>query len=165
MIRFLIIGVVLVSILGCGEKTEEKAAEKIMEKAIESQIEGKAQVNIDGDDIKIKTDDGEISISSGDSAKLPSGFPEDIFLYNKADLNASMTLPQGFQLGFESKDAPSKISEAYLKEMTAAGWSKEMSVDMGNQMMLGFTKEGRTVNVVIASNEDKTQIGLTVQKE
>jgi hypothetical protein len=167
MMRLLIIGAILLSILGCGEKSEEKAAEKIMEKAIESQMDGKAQVDIDGENIKIKTADGEMTVTAGKSAKLPSGFPEDVFLYEDADLNSVMTMPQGYQLGFESKDAPSKISDAYLKEMTAEGWSKEMSMDMGNQMMLGFKKNERMVNVVTASNEDEkmTHIGLTVQKE
>jgi hypothetical protein len=151
--------------LGCGEKSEEKTAETIMEKAIESETGGKAEVDIKGESIHIKTKDGEMRMTSGKSVKLPSGFPEDIFIYGDADLNTSMELPEGYNLNFQSKDDPSKISDVYLKEMTAKGWSKEMSMDMGNQKMLVFKKKERMVNVMIAPNEDMTHINLSVQKE
>ena len=163
--RYIILFVVLIVILGCGEKAEEKAAEKIMEKVIASNIGDKATVDIEGENIQIKTKDGTMRITSGESAELPSGFPKDIFLYDNADLNSSMALPEGYTLSFQTKDDPLKVSETYLKEMAANGWSKEMSMDMGEQKMLGFQKEQRVVNVIISPDEDATRIGLTVQKE
>jgi hypothetical protein len=49
--------------------------------------------------------------------------------------------------------------------MAANGWSQEMSMDMGEQKMLGFKKEQWVVNIIISPDEDATRIGLTAQKE
>ena len=76
-----------------------------------------------------------------------------------------MELPQGFNLMFQTKDDPSNISEAYLTEMEEEGWSKEMSMDMGGSKMMVFKKDERMVNVTITSDEEVTQIALSVAKE
>ena len=139
--RHIILLLTIIGMLGCGEKTEEKTAETILEKAIESKTGGETNVDIKGENVRIKTKDGEMKMSSGSSAKIPAEFPKDIFLYD-ADLNTSMELPEGYNLTFQTKDDASKISDAYLEEMTQKGWSKEMSMDMGNQKMLVFKKSG-----------------------
>ena len=104
-------------------------------------------------------------MTAGDSVKLPAGFPRDVFLYKGADLNTAMELPEGFNLLFQTKDDPSKVSEAYLTEMEAKGWSREMTMDIGGRKMMVFKKDERIANVSIASHEEMTQITLTVAKE
>jgi hypothetical protein len=65
----------------------------------------------------------------------------------------------------QTKDDSSKVSEAYLDEMRAKGWSKEMSMDMGGRKMLVFKKDERMAHVTITTDEEMTQIGLTLAKE
>ena len=163
--RYFIMFAAIMVMFGCGKKAEEKAAEKITEKAIESSMGGNAEVDIKENSVRIQTKEGEMTMTAGDSVKLPADFPKDVFLYKGADLNTAMELPQGFNLVFQTKDDASRVSEAYLAEMEAKGWSKEMSMDMGGQKMLAFKKDERGVNVSIASDEEMTQISLTVAKE
>lgn len=163
--RYFIMVAAMMLMFGCGEKTEKKAVEKMAEKAIESNMGGNAEVDIDDNSLRIQTKEGEMTMTSGDSVKLPANFPKDIFLYKGADINTAMELPEGFNLMFQTKDDTSKVSETYLAEMEAKGWSKEMSMDMGSRKMLVFTKDERIVNVSIASQDEMTQITLTVAKE
>jgi hypothetical protein len=163
--RYFIMFISVMVVFGCGEKAEEEAAEKMAEKAIESSFEGEAKVDIGKESIRIETEGGEMTVTSGDSAKLPGDFPEDVYIYKGADLNTAMELPEGFNLMFQTKDDSSKVSEAYLTEMEGKGWSKEMTMDMGGRKMMVFKKDERIVNVSIASQEEMTQIALTVAKE
>ena len=114
--------VIALLMFGCGEKSEKMAAEKIAEKAIESNIGGDAKVDIEKESIRIETGKGDMTMTAGDSAKLPANFPEDVFLYKDADLKMAMELPQAFNLSFETSDAVSKVSETYLAEMKKKGW-------------------------------------------
>ena len=163
--RYFIMFAAIMVMFGCGEKSEEKATEKAMEKIIESNMGGNAEVDIEKNSLRIQTEEGEMTMTAGDSAKLPADFPKDVFLYKGADLSTAMEHPEGFNLMFQTKDDPSKISEAYLTEMEAKGWSKEMTMDMGGRKMMVFKKDERMANVSIASDEGTTQITLTVVKE
>ncbi len=163
--RYFIILAAIILIFGCGEKGGEKVAEKVMEKAIESNTGGKATVDMEENSLRIQTDEGEMTMTAGDSAKLPADFPKDIFLYKGADLNTAVELPTGFNLMLQTKDDSTKVSEAYLDEMRAMGWSKEMSMDMGGRKMLVFKKDERMAHVTITTDEEMTQIGLTLAKE
>lgn len=167
--RFLVLMMTLLMfallMFGCGEKSEKMAAEKIAEKTIESNIGGDAKVDIEKESIRIETEKGNMTMTAGDSAKLPANFPKDVFLYKDADLKMAMEFPQAFNLSLETNDAISKVSETYLAEMTEKGWQKKMDMDMEGQKMMAFNKEERTVNLVITSDQAKTQIALTVATE
>ena len=163
--RYLIILAAMMVMFGCGEKAGEKAAEEMAEKAIESSFDGEAEVDIKKDSVRIETEEGEMTMSMGDSVKLPADFPEDVFMYKGAELSMAMEHPQGFNLSLQTKDDTSKVSEVYLAEMTAKGWTKEMSMDMGGQKMMSFKKDERGVSVMISSDEEMTQINLTVAAE
>jgi hypothetical protein len=162
--RYFIMFAAVMVMFGCGKKAEEKAAEKMAEKAIESSMGGNAEVDIEKDGLRIKTGEGEMTVTSGDSAKLPDDFPEDVYLYKGAKLKTAMKLPEGFNLMFQTKDDPSKVSEAYLDGMEAKGWSKETSMDMGGRKMMVFKKDERIGNVSITSHAEMTQIALTLTK-
>ena len=163
--RYFIMFAAIMVVFGCGEKGAEKAAEEVMEKAIESNMGGNAEVDIEKESLRIQTEEGEMTMTAGDSVKLPADFPRDVFLYKGANLSTAMELPEGFNLLFQTKDDPSKVSEAYLTEMEAKGWSKEMTMDIGSRKMMVFKKDERIANVSIASHEEMTQITLTVAKE
>ena len=70
----LIIIILSTLLTGCGarQKMEEKIAEKIIEQAV-----GDADIDIDGDEITIKTEDGDVSFGSTEwpdselSGKIP----------------------------------------------------------------------------------------------
>jgi hypothetical protein len=76
----------------------------------------------------------------------------------------AMEVPKGYSLRFTTEDDMSKASEWYLNEMINNGWTKEASMDMGDQTMLVFKKGERGVNLVISHDNDQTRISLTSVK-
>ena len=99
--RYFIMFAAILVMFGCGEKGEEKAAEEVMEKAIESNMAGNAEVDIEENSLRIQTEEGEMTMTAGDSVQLPADFPRDVFLYKGAVLNTTMELPGGFNLILE----------------------------------------------------------------
>lgn len=65
------------------------------------------------------------------------------------------------QASFSGAMAPDKIVEFYKKEMTARGWQPNLKVQ-GGGAMLAYSKEGKTVLVGIAKQENETLLTLTV---
>jgi hypothetical protein len=165
--RILICLMVLVLMIGCGgsEKAEEKDADKVAEKAIEAHTGKAADLDIDKEHMRIQTKDGEMSITSGKSAKIPDNFPKDIPLYKGLALDMAMEVPNGYSLSYTTKDDMSKVSQWHLNEMTSQGWTKEASMEMGDKRMLVFKKGERGVNLVISADTDQTRISLTSMKE
>jgi hypothetical protein len=163
--RYFILFISIMVMFGCGKKAGEEAAEKLAEKAMESSFDGKAKVDIEKGSVQIETEKGKMTMTTGDSVKLPADFPEDVLVYKGAKLSMAMEHPQGFNLNLQTKDDMSKVSEVYLAEMTAKGWIKEMSMDMGGQKTMAFKKDERSVSVMISPNEDMTQITLIVAAE
>lgn len=165
--RYLICLLVWVLMAGCScsEKAEESIAEKAIEKAIEAQTGEKADIDVDKESMRIKTKDGEMTMTAGKSAKLPDNFPKDIPLYGGAALDMVMEVPQGYSISFATRDEVSKVSQWYLKEMSSQGWTKEASMDMGDQKMLMFKKDERGVNLVIAPDEEQTRVSLNTEKK
>ena len=164
--HYLICLLVSVLMVGCSctEKAEETVAEKIAEKVIAAQSGDKADIDVDKEGMRIKTKDGEMSITSGKSAKLPDNFPKDVPMYVGAVLDMAMEVPKGYSLIYTTKDDLSKVSEWYLNEMINQGWTKEASMDMTNQKMLVFKKGERGANFVISPDKDLTRISLTTVK-
>jgi hypothetical protein len=161
--RFLVCLSVLVLMMGCGsrEKAEEKVAEKIVEKAIAAQTGKKVDIDIDKESMQIKTEDGEMTLTSGESAKIPDTFPKDIPIYKGFVLDMAMEVPDGHSLSFTTGDDMPEVAKWYVDEMASRGWTKEMSMNMGTQEMLVFKKGERGVNLVISPDNDQTRISLT----
>lgn len=165
--RMIGIGVVLaglcVAVTGC-RKGAEKLSEKLMEKAIEHQSGGKADVDIQGDSVKIVTKDGEASATFGDKASVPKDFPSDVTIYKGAKVVGSVSTPDGAMVNLQSKDAAGKIIEFYQAEMAKNGWEQENTADMGAQKMLSMKKGERQFVVMVTAADDMSQIMLTVPK-
>jgi len=147
--------------VGCGRKAEEKA----MEKAIEKQTGGKASVNIDKNSFSVKTKDGEFTMTSGGDAKIPDDFPSDVFVYKGSTVFSTLKVPDGQQVQLTSKDAVSKVADAYKKEMTAKGWTEESTVTMGEQVVLSYQKDDLRTAVMVMGEKDLSRIILTVTKD
>jgi hypothetical protein len=161
----LVLMVGLLAVGGCGRKTDEAVAEKAAETAIAKQTGGPADVDIKEDGIRIKTKDGEMNLSTGGNIKVPAGFPQDVPIYPGAMVQAAVEVPEGFTLRMTTKEAAAKVVETYLKELPAQKWSKEMSMDMGENSMLTFKKENRTLSVVVSAEKNETSISLSVVSE
>ncbi len=155
---FLFVCGVLV-IAGCSGKAEEKAAERMIEKG----TGGKANVDVNNEKVEIKTEDGEMVAGKG--TKIPDDFPDDVFVYQPAEVVASVNAEGGKSLSLKTADDAEKVAATYKTEMKKNGWTEKGSMNMGGQNMLVYEKNGANANVVIVSNEEETHIQLAIGSE
>lgn len=109
------------------------------------------------------------SVSVGENAKLPDGFPSDVPIYEPSDVIASLsTGKDSYSASLVSNDSVSKISEYYTSELSKNGWqSSEDTTSITLQSGSGatYTKGDRTLLVIIASDKssaNKTSVTLSV---
>jgi hypothetical protein len=157
-----VIGMMMVSCLvlvGC-----QKAGEKAAEKAIEAGMakDGvKAKVDASGEKITIKSKDGTTVIAGGKGAAVPENFPKDVYVYEGATIKAAISVPNGFNLAMETSDSADKVVGTIKSKMTGFGWKEEMTMNQGNQSLVGYKKGERTAMVNINTDKKTTQITLT----
>lgn len=168
MSKLWVMGLVAVCLMAAGgcRKSSESLAEKLAEKAIEKNSGGKADVDISNGKITVKTKDGEMVATSGGSATVPADFPKDVLILKDAKMLATIKVPDGFSITMESKETPENIVKKYAADMKANGWSEAVSMNTGDGMMLGYSKEKekRSANVMVAKADKGSQIILTVAK-
>ena len=149
--------------LGCG-KSKEEAAEEVVEQAVEAALGDEAGVDLsdEGMTVTSEDEDGTYTWKAGDQAEVPSDFPDDVHVYEGAEVVMSTETPDGFSLAL-GVDAPVEdVVKSYLEAMSAAGWTKHMETEMDGGHMMVYGKGDRSVNVAIFEEEGMTQIGLTV---
>jgi hypothetical protein len=146
----------------------KKAGEKAAEKAIEAGLakEGvKADVDASGEKITIRGKDGTTEFTGGKGAKLPDTFPKDVYVYEGATLNSALSVPGGFNLTMETGDGADRVLSAVKKNMTGQGWKEEMTMNQGEQSMVGYKKGERTAMITINAEKKSTHIAMTITGE
>jgi hypothetical protein len=143
--------------VGC-KKASEELGEKMMEKALESQGGGKADVDVHEGKVTIKTKEGQFEAVSGGGARIPAGFPQDVYVLTDAKIIMASKSPTGFHVMFETGDSQDKIVARYAEEMKARDWSEESSVTMGDGVMANYKKENRGVMVMVAKDDSGTKV-------
>jgi len=157
----MIVGVVVAILLVAGvvSRLTQKSA---TERAIEAVTGNNADVNVDGDDVTVKTDQGTWSTSD----KLPSNWPSDVPVYPGAKVTASVAgagdQANGNYASLESSDAVAAVIAWYKKEVPGAGWTVETDAMISGSLMLSATKGERALSVTVTDEDGKVAIGLVV---
>jgi len=138
---------------GCGKGDKKKKAG-----------DGKPTVNITEDGISVKTKDGSLNVSAGKGAKIPPSFPKDVLVYEDATVLMAMEVPNGHQAHLKTEDEPDQVAETYLQALLAEGWTKDRSFGTSQSKGFGFSKEGRTLTLSVATNEGATHIAIAIMK-
>jgi hypothetical protein len=152
------VGLIVVAMSGC-KKASENIVEQAMERAIEEDGGGKAKVDIQGEKVTIKTEDGTMEVASGGEATIPAEFPKDVFLVKDAKVSMSMKTPEGVQVVIETKQSVNQAAALYGSEMKKLGWNEEQNVSMGDTAMMSYQKDSREAAIVIT----KAATGANVQ--
>lgn len=163
--RMILFFIALMVCAGCGGNGTEKAAEKLVESRIKAETGGDASVDIEQDRITIESREGTVELAAGSAASVPVGFPEDVPVYGKAKIESSLKVPQGFSLVLQTGDSAAQVASDYSAKMAAKGWESGAVMDLGEQKLMAFSKDGRSCNLVIASEEGVTQIVITTARE
>jgi hypothetical protein len=147
-------GMVLCS--GCGRKANRSVAgEAMAEKLMEKAMGGGAKVDIKGEQVHVKTKDGEMLVGGTEGLKVPDSFPKDVPVYKGAKVVQSFSRPDGQTLMLQTSDSGETIMDFYSKEMKSGGWSEEMAMRQEKGGMLAYKKEERIVNLVVSDTDDE----------
>lgn len=163
MRRFIAIGLVGlagVSIAACGDSAEDKAKDILKDQG----------VNVDEDNGKVTIEgkDGKGSVSIGEGADLPDGFPEDdvplpeggkiITAFSSEDGDV-----QSFNVSYQiDADDVDSAMDDYESTLEDAGFTIEGSTSFGGDQgsVSGFSAEGTDWDVVVSAVGGSDEDGL-----
>lgn len=142
----------LVCLAACSKSPEERAAGAAL-----AAITGAAvDVQDGGDKVTFGQGDQAMTISSGDSAKLPASFPKDVYLPPAYALD-NVVDSNGFTM--VSVRVPGKLgvaSAAARKHMQDAGWKQSMAaIDDDTNHLLAYENDGRTALMSFSTDEEE----------
>jgi hypothetical protein len=141
--RFVSFGVVtmVLALSACGSDTDQ-----------ESLIEALTDVEGLEDDIddgafgyRVEDEDGVVVVGSG--ASLPSGFPDDVPIYEDAEIVGSFETAEELGVQLSAPDSLEEVMRVYKKSLSAAGWQATGSMMMGELATTTFEKGPRAVSV------------------
>jgi len=161
MIKSLSVVSVLVLILAlaaCGKSGEEKA----LEKKVDQSSGGQVKVDLSQQEIKIKDQHGEATISSKGLAQIPADFPKDVYVHPNTKILISQTVEGGYHLLLESVENPEPLINTYKEKMKAQGWKETTALAMGPAAIFTYEKDKRKAMVTISQSE-KNKTGIQVQ--
>lgn len=149
-------GVIFVA--GCGGKdANEKLGEKMMERTLENTTGEKTDVDIDGEDVSIKTGDGRVDM------KTTSQWPSDMFAdvprcaFGRIERVTSATEEGMRKFNVWLRDVPDDATEEYDAELKARGFESQMSTMGPNANMLSAQK-GKIAVQFMHGKQDKTGV-------
>jgi len=146
--------IALLGLSGC-KKSNEKTTIKNADGTVE----------VDGDEVKIKTKDGSATINT---SKVPDGFPIPMYKGAKVENSTHISDPNGqeiFQLSITTLDTVKQVTEFYekvFKEKEISTTRTEQS-DGENQMIMLFgSSEKLDVSAMVSSDQDSDQTSATI---
>jgi hypothetical protein len=161
----LVLAIVLVlGLAGC-KSAEDKAVEKLTEGLLSDKD---VDVDIDGDEVTIETEDGDITIAS-DEGKLPDGFPRDFPVYDDMKIGSTSRMGNeetvSYYVEAESRDDFDEVYEWYKAELEDEGW--EITTDLlttdGNSDTVLLVKKGDdSASVTITEVDSGVDVGIIV---
>ena len=154
--RIMIIVLALVSLValnGCG---------RIAEKAAESAVEGVTGIDVEenGDNITIETDEGTVEIDSGGD-ELPADFPDDMPVYDATITNqGKVSTGDGtmWSVTMTSGDAFDSVVAWYKDELADSDWRQDALLESTtpNNNATFVVSQGETANGAVAINEPES---------
>lgn len=162
IIIIVIIVVVLVGLVLIGQYISKMVAQKASS-AFLSGVTGQ-NVNVSGgENVTIKTGDGEVNINS--DGKVPDSFPKDFPIYPNSKVTGSFSTngkddTKGSSVVWESSDTTAKVSEFYKNELPKAGYTIVTDYTSGDTMTLTFEKSGTSGFIGVGSSDEAKDCNL-----
>jgi outer membrane murein-binding lipoprotein Lpp len=158
---------------GCGgsaeESTSDAASNVIAETAVKaalSESHKNVEVDIKGDGVHMSgtaADGTQVSMTTGEGTKLPADFPKDVPVPADLVLNMATSASEGSSVQGSSKMTMDALTAFYRKEAVAQGWTEAMNFGQPGEMQtLQYTKENRSLGVMIVKDEAGAMVTITV---
>jgi len=160
VIAILLTVFVIAAVGGCGakEKVNEKIAESVAEGIINKAVDGEGKVDLDGDKVTIKGDDGE-EFSFGEAEWPDSGAAKQIPQLKKGIVVSAMNSdqfcmivleevePQDFNRYLEEIKAQGFTNDSYEYTSSDTGYSYGASKDENTKISLMYDSEVKSVTI------------------
>jgi len=143
---------------GCGgKKADEKLAEGMMERTLQHATGGKADVDLQGGDVKIKTADGQVEIAKTND--WPSDMFADVPRFTHGTVErVSKGQADGTQtFNVYLRDVEEGAFEKYQAEIQAAGWESQAMMQGGSGGMISAQK-GKLALQFVYNKSDGTGV-------
>ncbi|SEB74560.1 hypothetical protein SAMN04489844_0972 [Nocardioides exalbidus] len=156
--------VILVAVAGlvtaCGgddasEKAGEKLGEKLAEQAMEDSGGGDVDVDVDGEDVTIESEEGTIAVGSGE---VPDSFPSELSIPD-GEVVSSVDTPQGSLVTLDVEDPAGAFDEA-VADLEANGWTRVMVTEAEGTKMAQYSKGDASATVL--SDDASGQLTYTI---
>jgi len=159
-----VLALAILTLAGCGKSISQKASELAAEKMIEAQSGGKANADINGNNVKVETEQGKFE--SGENVKLPSDFPTDVYIID-GTIKVAVTGQAGESqtVSIETDKSVEEASAAYQEKLKSAGWKITGTMNFGGSATVVAEKDNRSVSVVIGRSDDKTTVTVGVAEK
>ncbi|GAB3382013.1 hypothetical protein [Lysobacter fragariae] len=149
MRRFILLSLATLCLAGCGKS----AGERMAEAAIEARTGQHADVDAEKGQVSIKTDKGEMKISTGGGTTLPATFPKDVYLPADYKVEASMEMPNAVIAHLLTSGQAVSIEADADRQMQAQGWKTGMTMMQGPRgKVVMYEKDKRHATVTIAAD-------------
>jgi len=165
LITILIVAVVLVGLVLAGRFVYKMITQKVAG-GILSRVTGQnVDISGGGENIKIKTEKGDLTINSGGA--LPSSFPKDFPIYPGAKLTGSFSASgdedsTGVSVVWETGDDPAKVGAYYKTQLVASGYTIVTEYMQDDSTTLTFEKGNTSGFMGVGGDEGKTAISVTM---
>lgn len=140
--------------LGCGQKVAEQAAENRINNAIDNQ----GEFEYTGNGWQYEDEETGTKVQVGENVSIPVNFPDDVPLYPNAQTRSVSYNPEQGLYGFlvlVSKDSVEDVMGWYSDQASKNGWTQNGSFNSDGVFMEIFTQDNRTLNISTAPAEDE----------
>ena len=141
-----------------------KAQDVAIETAIENATGAKVDVHKDGNEMTIKTEQGDVRIATaedGGTVAMPADFPKDVFLPTDKKLASAMDMGGMQMLNMTTPHGLASVSADIEKSMQDHGWKREMAMQAGGGNTLMYSKDKRqVVYQLLKADEGGTQLAI-----
>lgn len=131
---------VAVALSACSKSPEERIAEA----AIGAMTGKDVSVDKDGEKVTFGSGDQAVTISGGDSAELPAGFPKDVWLPDDYKVESAMDSTGFTMVAMRADGTITGFASAAQQRMEAGGWKRTMEAQDETSSMLAYENAERT---------------------
>jgi len=157
MRHLLVLSIAALCVAGCGKSPGDRLAES----AIEAATGQKVEVDEDGGQVTLKTEQGDMKISGGDAATLPATFPKDVYLPEDYRVAGTMEVADTVIVSLETAGSVASLAGEASKRMQAEGWKQTMAMQGDpDSQMFAFEKGQRQATVTFGREDDKVTVAV-----
>ena len=133
----------------------QSAAEKATEKAIEKSTGGQAKVDVNKDQVTVKTDEG--TFTTGSTTQWPDKMPADVPKFTSGKIAAatvSNTADNGLGVWISIQGTSMADLTKYASQLESAGWKIESTTTMTDGYMVSASKGEQGLLLSFSKNND-----------